>query len=93
MVKPNNRFAQYDGKRIAVFLENSTGKQVVMGEASYVTDRRLGKSLRIRLDEEFLEEGLYDVLLVESEWNGAILPDSEFGCDCCFIPQPLWARK
>lgn len=93
MAEPNNRFAQYDGKRIAVFLENVHGRQVVTGEASYVIDRRLGRSLQISLDEEYLEEGLYDVLLVESEWKGAILPDSEFGCDCCFIPRPLWAQK
>lgn len=93
MVKPNKTFAQYDGKRIAVFLEGDHGRQVVTGQASYVTDKRLGKALSVQLDREYLDSGFYDLLLVESEWNGAILPDSEFGCDCCFIPHPTWARK
>jgi hypothetical protein len=92
MVKSTKTFAPYDGKRVAVFLDSPTGRQVVSGKASYVTDPRLGKTLRIELDEKY-EGGFYELFLVEAEWNGAILPDSEFGCDCCFIPRPLWANR
>jgi hypothetical protein len=92
MVKSTKSFAPYHGKRIAVILEGPDGRQVVTGEASYLSDRRLGNALSVRIDDE-CQEGFYDLLLVESEWNGAILPDSEFGCDCCFIPSPTWVGR
>ncbi|MEQ8788803.1 MAG: hypothetical protein RIC55_21000 [Pirellulaceae bacterium] len=92
MVRSTTNLAPYHGKRIAVLLDSPRGRQVVTGKASYLTDQRLGKSLRLDVDDDY-QEGCYELLFVESEWNGAILPDSEFGCDCCFIPRPLWVNK
>jgi hypothetical protein len=67
-------------------------QRTVTGKAVYERDRRLGPVLRVLLDDEFAEPGFYDLLLVESEWNGAILPDTRFGCTCCFMPRTLWER-
>jgi hypothetical protein len=86
-------FACYDGMRIAVVVESRGQQRTVTGTAVYERDRRLGAVLRVVLDEEYAEPGFYDLLLVESEWNGAILPDDKFGCERCFMPQPYWERR
>ena len=90
MVKSAMSFACYDGMRIAVILSLSGDQRTITGTAVYERDRRLGPVLRVVLDDEHAEPGFYDFLLVESEWNGAILPDTKLGCDRCFMPQPFW---
>jgi hypothetical protein len=93
MVGSATAFACYDGMRVAVTLHGQCMQRVVIGTAVYERDRRLGPVLRVLLDSEYAEPGFYDLLLVESEWNGAILPDTQFGCDRCFMPRPFWERR
>jgi hypothetical protein len=50
-----------------------------------VQDPLLGGVLRLQLDDQSLDLGA-EVLISESNWKGTILPDTEHGCDYCFIP-------
>jgi hypothetical protein len=74
--------ASYDGKRVAVVLSIQGENRVVCGSASWSRDATLGEALRIRVDQPD-DLGMPEILLAQETWEGAVQPDTEYGCDVC----------
>ncbi len=75
------RFAELDGKRIAVVLVKDEERVVYRGTAQYLRPTVQRNGLRIALDREEVNQEVRAFLLRESPWEDQILPDSEYGCD------------
>ena len=82
---PEEGFAQFDRKRIAIELMHGTKPRRFSGESRFENDAMLGPVLRIRLTGG-RSPSETDVLIAESDWDGRIVPDASDGCDYCFIP-------
>lgn len=76
------KLASYDGKRVAVVLSVQGEERVVCGSATWSRDAALGDSLRIMIDEPD-GFGMPEIFLAQETWEGAIHPDTEYGCDVC----------
>jgi hypothetical protein len=78
-------FAAFDGKRIAVVLSIAGQPRVCRGTAVYKPDATLGPVLALRLEGEE-KHGLPELLFSETRWTGEICPDTQHGCEYCFVP-------
>jgi hypothetical protein len=74
--------ASYDGKRVAVVLSIQGENRVVCGSASWSHDATLGDALRIMVDHPD-DLGMPEILLAQETWEGAVRPDTQYGCDVC----------
>ena len=74
-----------DGRRVAVIMPE-LGPKPLRGAARYERDDVLGNVLRIKIEGNL--PGNPHMLLVEDEWNGLIIPDTQYGCDYCVTQLP-----
>jgi hypothetical protein len=72
-------------KRICLALPVGRSHAYVCGQARHERDPLLGSVLRLKLEDE-ASLGNSELLISESTWQGRIEPDTEHGCDYCFVP-------
>jgi hypothetical protein len=74
-----------DGRRTAVVLRlDDLHDRVVIGHATSEEDPDLGSVLRVTIEDV---QGLHELFLVESQWNGSVVDGTEYGCEYCLVPQ------
>ena len=77
-------FSAFDGKKIAMLLQQGEQQFVFRGTAQLARDDKLGIVLKIVAFDQ--EPGEPKLIVSEQAWNGRIIPDIEHGCDFCMIP-------
>jgi len=77
------RLSEFDGHKMAVIVDKGQDRVVLRGEATFVEDDHVGRSLQIHLEDD--EPGYPVVVLSEDEWDGRIIPDFHYGCDFCLV--------
>jgi hypothetical protein len=76
-------FSAFDGQRIAVVMDHGGKRFVWRGDAHYVLDEKLGHVLRVSLDDPM--SGSPAIVIAESDWDGRVIPDLQYGCKYCLI--------
>jgi hypothetical protein len=65
---------------VAVLVSVQGQDRVLFGTAAFTRDRRLGKVLRIAIDDQETS-GALAMLIAEDKWQGEVLPDPVHGRD------------
>jgi hypothetical protein len=67
-----------DQRTVALHLPIGPKTQLLKGRGRFVRDPKLGDLLRIACHDD---AGSFDLLIKQSEWNGAVRSGESFGCD------------
>ena len=71
----------YDQRRIAIVVRTGGQCRVLRGRARYVREPQGENALWIDVDDLAQGEGNLSLMLLESAFNGEIVPDTQDDCD------------